>query len=152
MKIIKNYFSLKASKRKLIGEALIALIHAWLLVRFGTFDRYARRLGTANKGEYLEDSTTTLDVVAPVRWAIETCCKPFGDAFTCLMKAMAGKAMLNRRDIRNTIILGAKINMGKGQSEEKAMQAHAWLNVGEMVVLGGEEKDGYIPVTSYTGP
>lgn len=152
MTILNKYRKLNADRRKLVREAFVNLVRSWFLVRFGTFKRYSRDFGEPRNGEYLEDALSAADFLQNVRWAIETTSRPFGDIFTCLMKAMAGKAMLNRRGIRNTITLGAKVNHVINQNNTAEMQAHAWLNVGAEVLLGAEEKEKYTPVTSYTGP
>ncbi|WP_430736732.1 lasso peptide biosynthesis protein [Roseicyclus salinarum] len=54
-----------------------------------------------------------LQMLRDVRWAIEAVNRTVGGRFTCLMLGMAGKAMLNRRGIANTLVLGAKLSRGE---------------------------------------
>ena len=65
------------------------------------------------------------------------------------MPAMAGKAMLNRRGVENTLVLGAKLKRDEADVGDAPMAAHAWLKVGRMILLGGEASVGFVPVTSY---
>lgn len=49
---------------------------------------------------------------------------------TCLVRALAGSMLLWRRGIASSIRLGVR-------KEDDALAAHAWLMVGEAIVLGG---------------
>ena len=84
-----------------------------------------------------------------VRWAVEAVNRTFGGHFTCLMQGMAGKAMLNRRGVANTLVLGARLGGETGPSDDAGMSAHAWLCAGPVILLGGEVRAGFVPVTSY---
>lgn len=65
------------------------------------------------------------------------------------MQAIAGKAILNRRGVANTLILGAKLQRSDEDPDGNAMAAHAWLRAGPIVLLGGEASVGFVPMTSY---
>lgn len=138
------------ARRRLVAEAARELIRAWWLVRFREFRSYAGRLGAAHPAgfstEFALDDTATL---RDIRWAVEAINRTVGGRFTCLMQAMAGKAMLNRRGVENTLVLGAKLKRDETESGDAPMAAHAWLRVGRVVLLGGEASIGYVPVTSY---
>lgn len=138
------------SRRQLVLEASRELLRAWWLVRSREFRTYAGNLGEAHPGgfatEFTHDDLALLD---DVRWAIDAVNRAFGGRFTCLMQAMAGKVMLNRRGIENTLVLGAKLKRDEAEAGEAPMAAHAWLKVGRLILLGGEVSVGYVPVTSY---
>ena len=137
-------------RQRLATEALRELVRAWWIVRFRAFRTYADDLGTAHAGAHQTDALPD-DVVLlrDVKWAVGAVNRTFFGRFTCLMQGIAGKAMLNRRGVDNTLILGAKLNR-QGETEgDEGMAAHAWLNVGPVVLLGGEAMAGYVPVTSY---
>ncbi|MBF0225245.1 MAG: lasso peptide biosynthesis B2 protein [Desulfobacterales bacterium] len=52
----------------------------------------------------------------------------------CLVQAISGKMMLKKRKITNTMYLGVcKDNHGM-------LMAHAWLRVGDSIILGGDVK------------
>ncbi|GAA0584633.1 lasso peptide biosynthesis B2 protein [Rhizomicrobium electricum] len=58
---------------------------------------------------------------------------------TCLVRAIAGALMLKRRGIPSTIRFG--VNRADG-----GLSAHAWLLVGDTIVLGGEIAPEYQPL------
>lgn len=130
-------------------EATVELLCAWWLVRFREFRSYAGNLGDARPGDFMtEDVSDNMIVLRDVRWAVGAVNRTFGERFTCLMQGMAGKAILNRRGIENTLVLGARLK-GDEDASEEAMAAHAWLCAGSVVLLGGEARKEYVPVTSY---
>ncbi len=139
-----------SSRRRLVFEALRELISAWWLVRFREFRTYSGALGEAQAAGFATDYThDDLRTLRDIRWAVDAINRTVGGRFTCLMQAMAGKAMLNRRGVENTLVLGAKLKRDEDAAQEPAMAAHAWLKVGRTVLLGGEASVGYVPVTSY---
>lgn len=125
-------------------------MRAWWLVRFREFRTYAGALGEAHPASFTSDfSHEDVALLKDIRWAIDAINKTVGGRYTCLMKAMAGKAMLNRRGVENTLVLGAKLRRHETETGDATMAAHAWLKVGRLILLGGEESVGYVPVTSY---
>ncbi|MCU4653924.1 lasso peptide biosynthesis B2 protein [Roseibacterium sp. SDUM158016] len=138
------------ARRQLVAEALRELLRAWWLVRFREFRTYSSALGEAHPAGFTtEFAHGEVALLSDIRWAIDAINRTVGGRFTCLMQAMAGKAMLNRRGMENTLVLGAKLKRDKEDGDDAPMAAHAWLRVGRTVVLGGEASVGYVPVASY---
>lgn len=137
-------------RRRLVLEAGRSLLRAWWLVRFREFRCYAGELGEPHPGAFLSEALHgDISFLRDVRWAIDALNRTAGGRFTCLMQAMAGKAILNRHGVANTLILGAKLKRGEDGLDGDAMAAHAWLRAGPVVLLGGEASVGFVPVTSY---
>jgi hypothetical protein len=136
-------------RKRLAIEALRELLVAWWLVRRRAFRSVAPLLGAAHPGEHLEVARYDARLLADVRWAVSAVDRTCGGRFTCLMQGMAAKAMLTRRGVSNTLVLGAKLNRGETSADAGAMAAHAWLRVGPVIVLGGEARAEFVPVTSY---
>ncbi len=59
---------------------------------------------------------------------------------TCLVKVIAAHSMLARRDIPHSLHFGVHKN-----ASEKFI-AHAWLSVGDKVIIGGENLDNYVEI------
>ena len=138
------------TRRKLLAaEALRELLVAWWLVRRRPFRSFAPILGAAHPGEHLHLDRHDARLLSDVRWAVTAVNRTAGGRFTCLMQGMAAKAMLTRRKVPSTLVLGAKLSRGEEPAETGAMAAHAWLRVGPVVVLGGEVRGEFVPVTSY---
>jgi hypothetical protein len=58
---------------------------------------------------------------------------------TCLVRAIAGSLLLRRRGIASTIRFG--VNRADG-----GLTAHAWLLVGDTIILGGDVASGFRPL------
>ncbi len=59
---------------------------------------------------------------------------------TCLVRAVAGQMLLTRRGIG-----GGSIRFGVRKQDGK-LEAHAWLLLGGVALIGGEEAEGYLPL------
>ena len=136
-------------RKRLVVEAFAGLLRAWFLVSFIPFRAYVPGLGTAHKGELRDNVMCDLDLLGDVRWAIKAVNQMFGDRFTCLMQGMAAKAILNRRGVSNSLVLGAKLGRRDRDGGSGEMAAHAWLWSGDRIILGGEAREDFIAVTSY---
>tara|TARA_R110002049_G_scaffold295840_1_gene483506 strand:- start:6145 stop:6612 length:468 start_codon:yes stop_codon:yes gene_type:complete len=133
-------------RKILLFTAIYHLSRAWIIVKKTGFVREAPKLGQKRPGDWRTPQPVSRDDIRDVRWAINAVARSFGDRFTCLMIAIAGKAMLRRFAVSNALVLGA--NTGSG-SEKDEMLAHAWLSAGDMVVFGVEEMEKYAPIVSY---
>lgn len=76
--------------------------------------------------------TVQTDRIARVRWAISRVANIVPWRSDCLVQALAGQDWLIGEGIAAEITIGAK------RENSEAINAHAWLSVGETVVLGGE--------------
>ncbi len=110
---------------------------------------YSALLGAAHPGEHRDNGVHDHKMLRDIRWAVKAVNQSFGNRFTCLMQAMAGKTILNRRSVPNTLVLGAKISRVVETNYNEGMSAHAWLWAGGIILLGGEAREDFLPVTSY---
>ena len=143
---------MKLRKIALAAEALVTLTYARFLVRCVPFSKFDKRLGDKKPGEVMpppEVSAAQETVVREVRRAINRVNKVMGRPHNCLMLAIAGKTMLNRRGVPNTLIFGAGTDASKG---DKSFLAHAWLRVGVFIPFGSEEAAGYKGIMSCIHP
>lgn len=63
----------------------------------------------------------------------------------CLVQALAAQRWLGAKGITSTIRLGAPRHLGA------RFEAHAWLTVGDRIVTGGDQVDGYVPFDRTAG-
>ncbi len=149
---MKRFRRLPSSRRRLAIEAAALLPFAWLMVRTIPFRYWHTQLGKASSGEVdgavrrdasrQHDGTTAKEI----SWAINAVNRRMGDAYTCLMKAMAAQWMLNRRHIASSLVLGTCTE--RGADGKLVIKAHAWLRVEGETVLG--QHDGsFAAVSSY---
>ena len=145
---VRTFLFLPWSRKRMLVEGATALVLAWWQVRYRQFRCYSANLGVAYDGEFIDPSNIDAprQTLIEVRWVLRALNRMAKGKFTCLMLAMAGKRMLNRRGFANTLVLG--VRPGKGQGDDP-FGAHAWLRAGQYVVIGQEERAGHIPVASY---
>ncbi|MFK7877320.1 MAG: lasso peptide biosynthesis B2 protein [Paracoccaceae bacterium] len=146
MSRLTTFLRQPAHRKALFVEALFRLCHAWFIVRKSGFTKRAPYLGTKHAGDWIGDSSQNIDKIRDVRWAINKACSLTGHRFTCLMIALAGKEMLRRFDIPNSLVLGAMKSPKPGNPE---LLAHAWLRSGRFVILGKSGMHRFSPIVSY---
>jgi hypothetical protein len=75
-----------------------------------------------------------------VRHALLAACRHLPWKPTCLVQAVAGQTLLNRRGVPSVLILSVMPN------ESVTLKAHAWLEAGGMVVVGRNEMHSFTPI------
>jgi hypothetical protein len=79
-----------------------------------------------------------------VTWSIQMMsAKPWLNA-SCLSSALAAHAMLRRRGIESRLCLGVIRNEG-------ALAAHAWIEVGQDVIVGAAEAGCFTQIAQFGG-
>ena len=74
-----------------------------------------------------------------VRGAVRKASRRVPVGVTCFTRAMTATMMLRRRGIPSTLFLGV-LTSGKD------VQAHAWVQAGDLMVTGGVEHERFTPV------
>lgn len=141
---LKTFIKLSGTRRKLFFRACYELLRAGIVLKSRPFNQHANGFGIKKPGDQIIPDILISQEVRDVRWAINLANRVMGDKFSCLMIALAGKAMLNDIGVSNTLVLGAA--PGAAGAE---MQAHAWLRVGDVVVFGEEEMHKYSALLSF---
>jgi hypothetical protein len=130
----------KAMRNQYLREATVMLALARLAVRLapasrilGWARRPRRRVRRFSMGE-----------VGWIRWSIEEIApKPWMNA-ACLPRALAAQAMLRRRGIASTLCLGVA-------RENQELSAHAWLELGQSIVMGGDQAPLFSRLVEFGG-
>lgn len=146
---LRTYVSLSARDKLLVCEAIAMLSWGWFVVRVLGVRRYSSHLGTQLPGEYYDTTPQDETRLRKVRWSITVSNRLFFGKFNCLMLGIAGKAMLNRRGVSNTLVLGTRLTREGAEDGPNTFKAHAWLWAGQKIMLGGEVRSEYVPITSY---
>jgi hypothetical protein len=145
MQIIRNigtFFSLDRRTMNLLIEAFFFLGWARLLKTF-PFNKVAPKLGI-----YMEDTSTVNDVTKiailnNITFSLHIMSKYTFWESECLVKAIAGMKMLNRRHLSSTLYLGTAID------KNGKLIAHAWLRSGSYYVTGKEEMNNFTIVGKF---
>jgi hypothetical protein len=77
-----------------------------------------------------------------IGWAIRAAARRTPWRSRCLEQAIAGKIMLRRRRIPSTMYLGVAV----------PFEAHAWLRVGTVNVIGGGDLERYAVLATFADP
>ena len=141
--ILTKFARLSWSERLLLVEASLWLGLARLAIRVFPFPWIARQLGK-HMAESPETNTLThAKHLQRISWAVVTMSHYLPWECKCLVKAMAGKKMLQRRGIASTLYLGV------AKEGENALAAHAWLRSGSRILTGRRSKDRFTVVSTF---
>jgi hypothetical protein len=127
-------------RRIYLREATVMLLLARLAVRFvpsaRLFSWADRPVGKMQR--------FAVDDANWVAWAVEHMVTRPGMNALCLPRALAAHAMLRRRGIASRLCLGVARN-------DNDIAAHAWIEVGERKLVGGEEAGRFTPLAAFGG-
>lgn len=117
----------------LAGEAVLALRRARRLVRAHPAAIQSMMTGRSTPVPPYEREEAARVARAVARGA------RFVRPATCLVRAVAGHQLLERRGVTTTVRLGRDTPDGRG------FQAHAWLELGGVPILGDPRPDRFDP-------
>jgi hypothetical protein len=126
-------------ERNLMIEATVALTLARLAVRLLPT---AHILAWASRPPRHPNRFAAAGIVEPVSRMVDRIgAQPWMRA-ACLPRALAAQAMLRRRGVASRLCLGATREGG-------ALEAHAWIELGDEVVIGGAEQPRFTRMVSF---
>ncbi|KQX17781.1 MULTISPECIES: lasso peptide biosynthesis B2 protein [unclassified Sphingomonas] len=123
------------------AETAFALALAWLLIFVIPLRFTLARLGSSACGDRPRAAPSDQaqligrSIAARVAWLSRRL--PLD--VMCLQRALAALLMLRRRGIRTVIRFGVR-------RLDDSIGAHAWLMLGDVVLLGEEEAAGFVPI------
>jgi hypothetical protein len=122
-----------------LAEALVRLAGARLSLLTGrgaTFYRTAVDPTTAPSATLTPDQAKLVDRIA---FAIPRVARRLPWRSDCVVQALAARSWLARHRVESALIVGVR------KPVPKPFEAHAWLKVGEAIVIGGDIS-GYAPL------
>jgi hypothetical protein len=140
---LKRAARIQASRRQLLGEALIALLIARGAMAFLPFRRIAAWLGTPGAEAPATATAEEIHSAQEVGWAVGVVARRVPWDGRCLAQALAAMGMLRRRGLEGTVFFGAS------KSESAGFDAHAWLRLGSCVVTGGPGHQRFKAFTTF---
>lgn len=120
----------------LAAEAVVSLLVASIASRCVPFDRLSRRFGDFVPPDSIPAECSA--VLEPeqwrracaIGWAVRRAAPLMPFRAVCLQQAMAAQAMLARRGI------GSVMRFGAARGETRPVDAHAWLDAGNVRLTG----------------
>lgn len=141
MKRLRKFLLLPAAERWLLIEAtfLLGMIKLGLMLfPFQTLRRFLERFIAAPVGERRANQASAERIV----WAVELAGRYMPMARTCLTQALTARILLVRRGYP------ALVHIGVARENGSEFQAHAWVESGGKVVIGGHELERYTSLIS----
>lgn len=145
-----RFRALSRTDRALVLEAAGLLTCAWLGVRClrystlcAVLEGWAASTGTRHHGS----EQHTPEAIARVVWATNAVSRRLPAFGTCLVEALAAHAMLRRRGLPSEMRFGVRTS----GSQAASIVAHAWVECGGVVVVGGDRDLPEYAVLSATG-
>ena len=128
---VQRLARLPITRKRLLGEALLALALARLAMFFLPFCRIAKWLGEPGAETLLSAKEAELHIANEIGWAVGVLARRVPWDGRCLAQALAANAMLRCRRLEGTVSFGAS------RDEGAKFAAHAWLRFGPSMVTGG---------------
>lgn len=139
---IRTFFSLDLKTMFLFIEAYVYLGWARILKSM-PFSKIAPTLGTHMDETSLSYNESNKLVLRSISEAIHIMSRHTFWESKCLVRAIAGMKMLERRQIESTLYLGT------AKDENGKMVAHAWLRSGSFYITGAEEMGRFTVVSKF---
>lgn len=124
-------------RRRMLVTATVLLSRASLTLALVPF-RSAIRFGCVPVGR------AKLADAEDVIWAVEAAARRLPWRIVCIQKGLAAQRMLRAAGMDAILHYGMR-----SLQESDSLEAHVWVTVGEEAVIGGEEADGFVAVTTY---
>lgn len=142
MKEFKKFLSLNTKTKLLFAEAFFLLGWARIL-KVIPFFKVAPSLGEKEAETTLISNTWNHEILKEISRAIRIMSQHTFWESQCLVKAMAGMKMLEKRGIESTLYLGM------AKDEEGQLIAHAWLRSGSYYITGAEGMERFAVVGKF---
>jgi hypothetical protein len=128
---------LSAERKRLLVRAVFVLTAASAAVACLPFRR-AIRLGSVPVAGVAE--TSIEDCV----WAVEAAARRLPWRSVCIDKGLAVQRMLRSGGVEAVLHYGARHH-----PDERKLEAHVWVTVGDRAVIGGDEAAEFAPLATY---
>jgi hypothetical protein len=140
--IIRKFFFSPAVSRTVLLEAFLYLGWARILKAM-PFERIAPLLGTPGHETSRQTHPGDMPAIRQVSRAVGIASRHTWWESQCLVRAIAAKKMLERRNIGSTLYLGT------ARDEAGRLIAHAWLRSGSCYLTGADQMDRFTTVAVF---
>lgn len=141
-----RYFSKRYLRLALLlAESLFEVCLARFKVAFVPFRVYKQGLGQHMHTSPQQQSQQANGVAKQIKWAIAKSVRYLPFHSSCMVQAMAAKAMLKKRALATTFYIG----VANDQTRQGKLN-HAWLRSGALIVTGYQKDlDSYAIIGTY---
>lgn len=139
-----KWLSLPWHEQVLLLEAMVFLSIARLVIWCVPFGRIAPLLGQRASTPPAYRSGARRGAAQHVGQAVRTMSRHTPWPSTCLVQAIAAKAMLRRRQLSSTLYLGL------ARTPDQHLEAHAWLQYGPVILTGAQGRARFTVIATFT--
>ena len=143
-KLLRKYYSIDKTERKILNRTFFWLIYAFILVRLVPLRWFSGLLGEFKKEEVLEINSGEKELIQMLVKNIRRWKRFLPWKVKCFEEAIAAKKVLEKYKINSTLYMGVDKNT------EKELIAHAWLKVGNEIIIGKKGYEKFSVVGFYT--
>lgn len=142
---LNKFFGLKASEKLSFFEALSLLCFSKIVILIIPLRKAAPYFGKLNRQSRNDINEKERKLSGQVRSSIYRAATVLPWKSVCLDRALAAAIMLNKRNIPNALCLGIKKDLVKGK-----LEAHAWIECGSEILLGGKRSLLFTKIASFS--
>jgi hypothetical protein len=132
--LLIKFIRLPAFKRRLVVAAVLALIKARLQLACVPVRRILRPVTARQTAMRPEIDAERIG------WSIETVSSIVPGLGNCLVRAVAGRALLAQHGY------ASEIRIGVSKNSADSFRAHAWLESGNQIITGSDEHQDFAPM------
>jgi len=144
---LSRFLRLPAGDQVLVLQAMLLQVGVrlglWVLP-FATLRGLLSRLAAGGRPE-VEAGPEGLRTARRAVWAVEAVGRQWPAVGTCLIQALAAHVLLGRRGCASNLRIGVK------RDERGTFVAHAWLEQGDTILIGGAPHRGYVGMPVLSG-
>lgn len=143
MKKLRKLLSLSSGERRLLAKSALWLSIVRLMLWVLPFPSQRSLLARLERPTTRESENDPL-LPERIAWAIELASRYIPRA-SCLTQSVAAKILLHRAGY------AAELHIGVAKDDNGRFEAHAWVENGERVLIGGCQLEQYTPLYTFDG-
>ncbi|MBU8892226.1 MAG: lasso peptide biosynthesis B2 protein [Bacteroidales bacterium] len=143
-KLLRKYYSIDKTERKILNRTFFWLIYAFILVRIVPLKWFSHLLGEFKNEVVVEINSGQKGLIQMLRKNIRRWKRYLPWKVKCFEEAIAGKKVLAKYKIGSTLYLGVDKNTNK------ELIAHAWLKAGNEIIIGKKGFEKFVVVGFYS--
>jgi hypothetical protein len=137
--MLRSVLALSTRERLLVAEAAVLLVGVGAAVRVVAYTRVRALLGSMPAPLFGGEATPE-----DVGWAVGAGGGAVPGDPSCLVRALVAEAMLERRGHETALRFGV-------DDAGADVEAHAWLESGGEIIVGGENREAYTRLEAPSG-
>lgn len=148
MTVVRRFLHAPKERKAILIEAAVAIAFARGLTLL-PIHVYTRAFGRERRKSPLALPSQQVGTARRVGSAVQRAATVVPFKAVCIEQALAASLMLRLRGVASTAYLGVHRDPTQRQVDPRGFNAHAWLRVGEKIVVGGPDVAEYVPLAMF---